>query len=370
MQELIPPARLLLGPGPSNAPYRVLRAMSTPVIGHLDPKFMEIMDEVCQLLRQTFRTQNQMTFPVSGTGSAGMEAALVNLLEPGDAAVIGVNGVFGARMCDVAERCGARVVKVEAEWGRVIEPERMIEALRQNPGAKLCALVHGETSTGILQPLEEVGSFLKGGDTLFLADAVTSLGGAPLEVDAWGIDACYSGTQKCLCVPPGLAPLTFSPKAMEVIAKRKSKVQSWYLDVTMLQKYWSAGEGQRLYHHTAPISMIYALREGLRIIQEEGLQNRWERHAAAAGHLCQGLREMGFELWAQEGYRLPPLTAAKPPQGWDVEDIRKQLLSDYDIEVGGGLGPVAGKIWRIGLMGENACVQKVAVLLRALQDFA
>jgi alanine-glyoxylate transaminase/serine-glyoxylate transaminase/serine-pyruvate transaminase len=369
MQELVPPARLLLGPGPSNAPYRVLRAMSTPVIGHLDPKFMEIMDDVCQLLRQTFRTQNQMTFPVSGTGSAGMEAAFVNLLEPGDTVVIGVNGVFGTRMCDVAERCGAKVVKVEAEWGRIIDPERMIDAVKQSPDAKLCAIVHAETSTGVKQPIQELGAFQKDKSTLFLVDTVTSLGGVQLEVDAWGIDVCYSGTQKCICVPPGLAPITFSPKAMEVIAGRKNKVQSWYLDVTMLQKYWATGEAQRLYHHTAPITMIYGLREGLRIIQEEGLEARWERHTAAAGHLQKGLEGLGFELWAQEGHRLPPLTSARPPKGWDVEGIRKQLLVDYDIEVGSGLGPVAGKIWRIGLMGENACVQKVAVLLRALQDF-
>ncbi len=370
MKELTPPQRLLLGPGPSNVPYRVLRAMSTPVIGHLDPEFMEIMDEVCQLLRQTFQTRNQMTFPVSGTGSAGMEATFVNLLEPGDTAVIGVNGVFGTRMCDVAQRCGAKVVKVEAEWGRIIDQGQMIEAVKQNPGAKLCAIVHAETSTGVLQPIQELGAFLQDTDTLFLVDAVTSLGGVNLEVDAWGIDACYSGTQKCLCVPPGLAPVTFSPKAMEVINKRQSKVQSWYLDLTMLQKYWAAGEAQRLYHHTAPITMIYGLREGLRIVQEEGLAERCQRHAAAAGHLYQGLEELGFSFWAQEGHRLPPLTSAYPPPGWDVEGIRKKLLVDYDIEVGAGLGPVAGKIWRIGLMGENACVQKVAVLLRALRDFA
>lgn len=370
MNELAPPARLLLGPGPSNVPYRVLRAMSTPVIGHLDPIFMDVMDDVCELLRQTFRTKNQMTFPVSGTGSAGMEAAFVNILEPGDTAIIGVNGVFGTRMCDVAERCGAQVVKVEAEWGHIIDPERMMEAAKQNPDAKVCAIVHAETSTGVLQPIQELGNFLKETDTLFLVDTVTSLGGVQLEVDEWGIDVCYSGTQKCLCVPPGLAPISFSPKAMEVIANRKGMVQSWYLDVTMLQKYWAAGDAQRLYHHTAPITMIYGLREGLRIVQEEGIESRWERHAAAAGHLYKGLEEMGFSFWAQEGHRLPPLTSTHPPQGWDVEGIRKQLLADYDIEVGSGLGPVAGKIWRIGLMGENACVQKVAVLLRALQDFA
>jgi alanine-glyoxylate transaminase/serine-glyoxylate transaminase/serine-pyruvate transaminase len=367
MDELKPPQRLLLGPGPCNTPYRVLRAMSTPLVGHLDPVFMEIMDEVCGLLRDTFQTSNQMTFPVSGTGSAGMEACFVNLLEPGDTAVVCINGVFGTRMADVAERCGATVVKVEAEWGQPLDQEKIIETLGAHPEAKLCAIVQAETSTGVLQPIQELGAYLKNKDTLLLVDAVTALGGCELKVDEWGIDACYSGTQKCLAVPPGLAPVTFGPKAMEVLAKRKSKVQSWYLDLTMLQKYWGS---ERLYHHTAPISMIYGLREGLRIIAEEGLAKRIERHAAAAGQLREGLAAMGFQFWAAEGCRLPPLTSVFPPQGWDVEGVRKKLLTDYDIELGGGLGPVAGKIWRIGLMGENACVQKVAVLLRALQDFA
>jgi len=367
MDELKPPQRLLLGPGPCNAPYRVLRAMSTPLLGHLDPLFMEVMDDTCALLRDTFQTTNQMTFPVSGTGSAGMEACFVNLLEPGDKAVVGINGVFGTRMADVAARCGAEVIKVEADWGTPLDQGQIIDTLKQHPEAKLCAIVYAETSTGILQPIQEIGAYLKDKDTLLLVDAVTALGGVELKVDDWGIDACYSGTQKCLAVPPGLAPVTFGDKALEVLAGRQTKVQSWYLDLTMLQKYWGS---ERLYHHTAPISMIYGLREGLRIVAEEGLDNRVARHAAAAGHLAQGLSDMGFSFWATEGYRLPPLTCVYPPQGWDVEGIRKQLLTDYDIELGGGLGPVAGKIWRIGLMGENACVQKVAVLLRALKDFA
>ncbi|MBU1449512.1 MAG: alanine--glyoxylate aminotransferase family protein [Proteobacteria bacterium] len=367
MDELKPPQRLLLGPGPCNVPYRVLRAMSTPLVGHLDPLFMKMMDEVCQMLRQVFKTENQMTFPVSGTGSAGMEATFVNLLEPGDTAVVCLNGVFGTRMADVAERCGAKVIKVEAEWGQPLDQGKIIETLKAHPEAKLCAIVYAENSTGILQPIQEIGEYLKDKDTLFLVDAVTALAGVKLELDAWGIDTCYSGTQKCLAVPPGLAPVSFGPKAIEVLKNRKTKVQSWYLDLTMLMKYWGS---ERLYHHTAPITMIYGLREGLRIILEEGLDERIARHAAAAGHLAKGLTEMGFGFWAAEGYRLPPLTSAIPPQGWDVEGIRKKLLADYDIEVGGGLGPAAGKIWRIGLMGENACVQKVAVLLRALQDFA
>ncbi len=367
MDELKPPQRLLLGPGPSSVSYRVLRAMSTPLLGHMDPLFMEVMDDTCALLRDTFQTTNQMTFPVSGTGSAGMEACFVNTLEPGDTAVVCINGVFGMRMADVAERCGAEVVKVEAEWGQPLDQQQIIETLKAHPEAKLCAIIYAETSTGVLQPIQEIGAYLKDKDTLFLVDAVTALGGVELKVDDWGIDVCYGGTQKCLAVPPGLAPATFGPKAMEVLTNRKTKVQSWYLDLTMLMKYWGS---ERLYHHTAPVSMIYGLREGLRIIAEEGLEARIARHAAAAGHLHDGLTAMGFEYWAPEGYRLPSLSCVFPPEGWDVEGIRQQLLTDYDIELGGGLGPVAGKIWRIGLMGENACVQKVAVLLRALQDFA
>lgn len=366
MQELNPPQRLLLGPGPSNVPYRVLRAMSTPLVGHLDPKFMEVMDEVCQMLRQVFQTDNRLTFPVSGTGSAGMEAAFVNLLEPGDTVIIGVCGVFGTRMVDVAQRCGAEVITVEAPWGQPVDLERMVEAHKAHPEAKLCALVHAETSTGVLQPLRELGDYLRDTDTLLLVDAVTSLGGVELKVDRWGIDVCYSGTQKCLNVPPGLAPITFGPRAVEVVQKRKTKVQSWYLDLTMLMKYW--GE-ERLYHHTAPVSMIYGLREGLRIVLEEGLPQRVARHAAAARELRQGLRELGFSFYAAEGHRLAPLTSTYPPEHVAVEEVRRRLLEEYDIEVGGGLGPVAGKIWRIGLMGINACVQKVAVLLRALRDF-
>lgn len=365
MSELNPPQRILLGPGPSNVSYRVLRAMSTPLLGHLDPKFMEMMDQVCQLLRDTFQTKNQMTFPVSGTGSAGMEAAFVNVLEPGDKAVIGVNGVFGVRMTDVAARCGAQVIKVEAEWGQPLDTQQIIDAVKANPDAKLCAVVHAETSTGVLQPLEELGAYLKDTPTLFLVDAVTSLGGVNLEVDNWGIDVCYSGTQKCLSVPPGLAPVTFGPKAMEVLASRKTKVQSWYLDLTMLQKYW--GE-ERLYHHTAPISAIYGLLEGLRIIEEEGLAQRHERHTRAAKYLADELGGLGFGFFAKEGFRLPSLTSVYPPQSVDVEAVRKKLLTDHNIEVGSGLGPVAGKIWRIGLMGENASRQRVAVLMDALKD--
>lgn len=364
MTELKPTTRLLLGPGPSNVPYRVLRAMSTPLVGHLDPQFLTLMDQTCQMLRQAFKTENKLTFPISGTGSAGMEAAFVNVLEPGDKAIIGVNGVFGVRMTDVAARCGAEVIAVEAEWGQPLNAGQLIEAYKANPDAKLLAVVFAETSTGVRQPLEELGAYLKGTDTLFLVDAVTALGGIDLRVDEWDIDVCYAGTQKCLSVPPGLAPATFSEKAMAVVNSRKTKVQSWYLDVSMLGKYW--GE-ERVYHHTAPISMIYALNEGLRVVLEEGLEARFERHAAASARLAEGLAELGFSFYSAEGYRLPQLMTVFPPDGADVEGLRKKLLSDWDIEVGGGLGPVAGKIWRIGLMGENACARAVSILLYALK---
>lgn len=363
MEELNPSPRLLMGPGPSNVSYRVLRAMSTPLLGHLDPQFMAIMDEVCQMLRELFQTQNRMTFPVSGTGSAGLEAALVNLLEPGDTAVVCVHGVFGQRLSEVARRAGASVVNVEAPWGQPIDVQELIETLKKHPQAKLCAIVQAETSTGVLQPLKELGAFMRGGETLLVVDAVTSLGGVPVEVDAWGIDVCYSGTQKCLSVPPGLAPITFSPKALEAVNRRRTKVQSWYLDVTLLQKYWGS---ERVYHHTAPISMIYALREGLRIIHEEGLEARFARHRQLSDRLAQGLAGLGFGFFAQEGHRLPPLTSVYPPREDLVEPLRKKLLSEHGIEVGGGLGAYAGKIWRIGLMGETCQPQNVAILLDAL----
>lgn len=365
VSQLKPSTRLLLGPGPSNVSYRVLRAMCTPLVGHLDPQFLEIMDETCQMVRDVYQTSNQMTFPVSGTGSAGMEASFVNILEPGDKVIIGVNGVFGMRMKDVAARCGAQVIEVEAEWGQPLDVQQLIETCQANPDAKACAVVFAETSTGVRQPLEELGAHLKNTETLFLVDGVTALGAIDLQVDNWGIDICYACTQKGLSVPPGLAPVTFSPKAMNVVNNRKSKVQSWYLDLSMLGKYW--GE-ERVYHHTAPISMIYALNEGLRVILEEGLAKRFERHAAASRSLAAGLGKLGFSFFAAEGYRLPQLMAVYLPDGVAEGDLRKTLLTKYDIEVGGGLGPVAGKIWRIGLLGENARSQAVAALLYALNQ--
>lgn len=365
MEELRPIPRILMGPGPSNVHYRVLRAMSTPLVGHLDPQFLSIMDETCNLLRDLFQTKNRLTIPISGTGSAGMETAFVNFVEPGDTVIIGVNGLFGERMVDVAERSGAKVIRVEEEWGRIIEPEKMIQIIKKNPEAKILALVHAETSTGARQPLEEIGRFCKSKEILFLVDTVTSLGGCEVKVDDWGIDICYSGTQKCLSVPPGLSPITVSQKGLDRLHSRKKKVQSWYLDLTMIERYW--GE-ERFYHHTAPISMVYALREGLRIIFEEGLEARFQRHQTLGDRLKLELERFGFKLFAQEGYRLPMLTSITLPDQVEDLSIRKRLLNEYHIEVGGGLGKLKGSIWRIGLMGETCRIQNIQNLMGALKE--
>jgi alanine-glyoxylate transaminase/serine-glyoxylate transaminase/serine-pyruvate transaminase len=358
----IVPERLLFGPGPSGVAPSVLEAMSRPVIGHLDPAFMGILDEIGSMLRSVFRTANDVTFAVSGTGSAGMEMALVNLLEPGDRAVVGVAGVFGDRLAEIARRCGAEVETVDAEWGRPVEPEGIAAALARKP-AKLVAIVHAETSTGVRQPIDEIASTVGQHGALFVVDAVTSLAGIPVLVDEWDIDVCYSGTQKCLSVPPGLSPITFSPRAMEAIAGRKTPVRSWYLDVTLVTRYWGA---ERVYHHTAPISMLYGLHEGLRLVLEEGLHERWQRHEALGGELQSRLVALGFELLAAEGYRLPQLTTASLPGDADERAVRRRLLDEHGIEVGGGLGPFAGRAWRIGLMGESCRKDKLDRLLDAI----
>lgn len=363
--ELAPSARILLGPGPSNVHPRVLRALSTPLVGHLDPEFIRLMEETKDLLRFVFQTKNTLTLPISGTGSAGMETCLVNLIEPGDKVVVGVNGVFGTRMVDIVERCGARPVVMEAPWGNVFTPDQVQEALKRCSRPKLVAVVHAETSTGAWQPVEEIAPLVHQAGALFMVDAVTSLGGCPLHVDAWGIDVCYSGTQKCLSCPPGLAPVTFNQAALEVIRKRKSKVQSWYLDLTMIEKYW--GE-ERVYHHTAPISMNYALREALRLVQEEGLEARCRRHQRNHLALAAGLSALGIPLAAQEGYRLWTLNSVTIPAGVDDATVRRQLLEDYNIEIGAGLGPLRGKVWRIGLMGESSTRSNVLLLLSALEE--
>jgi alanine-glyoxylate transaminase / serine-glyoxylate transaminase / serine-pyruvate transaminase len=358
-----PPHRLLMGPGPSDVSPEVLRAMSMPLLGHLDPVFVRMMDEIKAMLRAVFLTKNEMTFPVSGTGSAGMEFCFVNLIEPSDEVIVGVNGVFGNRMVDVAERCGAKVAKVEASWGRIIEPAQIAEALKGRK-PKLVAVVHAETSTGALTPVEEISKMAHDAGALFVLDTVTSLGGCPVRIDDWQVDAVYSGTQKCLSCPPGLAPVSFSPRAMEVATKRKQKVQSWYLDVNLLASYWGQ---ERVYHHTAPISMNYALHEALRLVLEEGLENRWKRHQDNHELLRKGLNELGLSIASQAGHQLWQLNAVTVPEGTDEAAVRKALLNDYNIEIGAGLGPLKGKIWRIGLMGDTSRPQKIERCLEAFR---
>lgn len=355
--------RLLLGPGPSPVSPRILQALARPTVGHLDPQFLQVMDQVSVGLRRVFGTENEMTFPVSGTGSAAMEASLANVVEPGDTVIVGVNGVFGTRLAEMARRMGAEVVTVEAEWGRILEPGAMIDAHRDHPEARVLCLVHAETSTGVWQPLEEVGAHLRETETLFLVDAVTSLGGIPVEVDRTGIDICYAGTQKCLGVPPGLGPITFSERALSWIGRRERPCQSWYLDVSLIAGY--LGE-ERRYHHTAPINMVYALHEGLVAVGEEGLEARYRRHAAVGERLQAELEDRGFRLFAQDGHRLPQLTSVELPGGRDEVPLRKRLLEEHQIEVGGGLGPGKGRLWRIGLMGAGATNASVDRLLTAV----
>ena len=349
-QAFTPPNRLLLGPGPSNAAPSVLTALSNPLLGHLDHAFIGMMEEIKSMLRTVFQTSNEMTFPVSGIGSAGMEFCCVNLIEPGDEVVICINGVFGMRMADLALRCGAQVTKVEAPWGEIIRPDQVKAALA-GKSPKLVALVHAETSTGALTPVEEISKITHDAGALMLLDTVTSLGGCEVDIDGWNIDAVYSGTQKCLSCPPGLAPVSLSPRALEIATTRKTKVQSWYLDVNLLAGYWGT---ERVYHHTAPISMNYALHEALRLVLEEGLQARWARHKANHERLVAGLKELGLSIASQEGHQLWQLNAVTVPEGTDEAVVRKRLLEEFQIEVGAGLGPMKGKIWRVWLMGESS----------------
>lgn len=356
--------RVLLGPGPSMVHPRVLRAMATPLVGHLDPEFLTLMREIQDLLRYVFRTRNRLTLPVSGTGSAGMEAALCNFIEPGDPVLIAINGYFGLRLADMAARYGAQVYTVERPWGEVFDPEEIERALRQRR-YKLLALVHAETSTGALQPhIREIAQAAHRHGALLVLDTVTSLGGIPVEIDAWEVDVAYSGTQKCLSVPPGLAPLTVSERALEVLRQRRTPVANWYLDLTLVEKYWG---DERTYHHTAPISMLYALREGLRLVAEEGLEQRWARHRENARLLWQGLKALGLQFLVPEAYRLPTLTTPLVPQGVDEAQVRRRLLEEFNIEIAGGFGPLKGKIWRIGLMGFSSRRENVLLLLSALR---
>src|SRR3954463_5771651 len=352
--------RVLMGPGPCNPYPEDVEAFTRPLLGHLDPDFLVVLDEKCDRLRTVFPTLNKMGVLISGKGSAGMEAAFVNVVGPGDVVVIGVNGVFGERMCDVADRCGAEVVRVDEEWGRATDPQRLLDA---HPSPKVIAVVHAETSTGVRNDVEPLGSGK--GDALLLVDCVTSLGGIPVEVDGWGVDIAYSGTQKCLGVPPGLAPLTVNERARERFVERS---RSWYLDLRMIADYAVSGSGRK-YHHTAPTAMVVALHAGLGALLDEGLDASWARHAECGRLLQDGLVELGFELFAAEGHRLPELTTAVVPEGvQDEAAVRRILLERYGIEIGGGLGAYAGKVWRIGCMGPTARPRNVTLLLGALSE--
>ena len=362
--DLDTPERILLGPGPSMVHPRVLRALAQPLVGHLDPQFLAIMSEVQGLLRFVFQTTNELTIPVSGTGSAGMEAALCNFIEPGDEVLIGVNGYFGERLCDMAARYGASVRRLEKAWGAVFQPEEIEAELRKKP-ARLVGLVHAETSTGALQPMEDMANVVHRYGALLLMDCVTSLGGVPVKVDEWGVDIAYSGTQKCLSCPPGLAPLTVNQRAREAMHQRTTQVKNWYLDLTMVERYWGSA---RTYHHTAPISMNYALREALRLVHEEGLEARFARHRLHAEMLWQGLEEFGFAMHVPLAYRLPTLTTPCVPEAISEKEVRARLLADYNVEIAGGLGVLAGKVWRIGLMGYSSRRENVTLLLAALKE--
>lgn len=366
MENFFAPRRLLLGPGPSNVHHRVLQALATPLVGHLDPSFLNVMNDIQALLRRTFSTTNQFTIALSGTGSAGMEAAIVNVVEPGDAVIVGINGVFGTRLAAIVERCGGKPMRVEVPWGQVIEPDRIVAALRQSSPVKAVALVHAETSTGAWQPLEPIGSLCRQHNALLIVDAVTSLGGIPVEVDRWSIDVCYSATQKCLSCPPGLAPLTLSERALSVVKNRRSPCQSWYLDLSLIADYWT--EHNRAYHHTAPISMLYALREALRLIEEEGLSIRFARHQLNSRALLAGLMALGFDPLPPPDRRLPTLICVTIPAHIDEAAVRSRLLEKFGIEIGGGLGPLKGKVWRIGLMGESSSEANVLTLLNSLEE--
>lgn len=358
-----PPKRILMGPGPSGANPRVLKAMTAPLLGHLDPEFLRIMDECKDMLRQVMRTGNDITFATPGTGTSGMEAAVMNLVSPGDKVVTGICGYFGARIAEMAERAGGEVTRVEAAWGSPIDPDAMRAAVQQAGNPKLVTMVHAETSTGVQTPVEPISAIAKEAGALLLVDCVTSLGGVPVEADAWGADAVYSGTQKCLSAPPGVAPITVSPAGWDAMKAREVPSNTWYLDMNLLAGYW---DERRAYHHTAPISMMYALHQALALVLDEGLENRWARHERNGRALQDGLEAMGLALHADEGYRLPVLTTVRIPEGVNDAEVRGALLKRHSIEVGGGLGDLRGRVWRIGLMGESSNEGNVLLFLSVL----
>ena len=364
IKEFQPPSRILMGPGPSNVPPRVLQAMTAPILGHLDSQFFEVMEDVCDMLRQVYHTDNYMTLPLSSTGTGAMEASCVNLLEPGDTAIVCRNGYFGDRLADIAKRCGAEVFIVDSSWGNPVDIEALAEELNKHPKVKMVGMVHAETSTGSLSPLTRAIELAHEHDALIVVDAVTSLGSHDVRMDEWDIDVCYSASQKCLGAPPGLAPISLGSRAMAVINERKTPVQSFYFNLKDLQAYWSETHA---YHHTSPISMTYALRESLRMMMEEGIDERLKRHARTSAALRAGVEALGLEVLADPQYRLNPLTAALIPEGVDEAVVRRQLIKDYNIEIGGGLGDLQGKVWRIGLMGESARESNVFAFLSALE---
>ena len=366
-KSFIPPKRTLMGPGPSDVSERVLHALARPTVGHLDPTFVGMMDEVKEMLQYAFQTKNNLTFPVSAPGSAGMETCFVNLVEAGDKVIVCQNGVFGGRMKENVERVGAVPVMVEDEWGTVVDPQKLEDALKANPDAKFVAFVHAETSTGAMSDAETLVKLAHQYDCVTIVDAVTSLAGSPLKVDEWGIDAIYSGTQKCLSAPPGISPVSFNDRASEIIKNRKSKVQSWFLDMNLVMGYWGAG-AKRAYHHTAPVNNLYGLHESLVILEEEGIENSWKRHADMHQKLKSGLEEMGIGFVVKEGDRLPQLNAVYIPDGVDDAEVRGKLLNDYNLEIGAGLGALAGKVWRIGLMGHACREENVDFCLNSLKE--
>ena len=365
--SFLPPRRVLMGPGPSDVPQRVLDAMARPTIGHLDPAFGGMMEELKTLLRRTFRTENALTFPVSGPGSVGMETCFVNLVEPGDKVVVCRNGVFGGRMVENVKRCGGIPVVVEDPWGRAVDPNKLEETLRAHPDARVVAFVHAETATGAQSDARSLVEIAHRHDCLTIVDAVTSLGGVPLEVDLWNIDAIYSGSQKCLSCTPGLSPISFGERAIERVRQRKLPCQSWFMDLNLVMGYWS-GDGKRTYHHTAPINPLYGLHESLLMLQEEGLENAWARHQRNAESLRTGLEAMGMEFFVPEGERLPQLAVVKVPAGVDDGAARSRLLAEFNLEIGAGLGDLAGKVWRLGLMGYSSRPENVELCLRAVKS--
>ncbi|HSW54586.1 MAG TPA: alanine--glyoxylate aminotransferase family protein [Ignavibacteriaceae bacterium] len=367
MTSFIPPKRILMGPGPSNVHPRVLEAMARPTIGHLDPKFIELMDEIKELLKYAFQTKNEVTFAVSGPGSVGMETCLVNLVEAGAKVLVCINGVFGGRMKSIIERCGAEPVVVNMPWGRAIDPQLFEDTLKKVKGISVCAFVHAETSTGAKSDVKTLTEISHRHNCVVIADTVTSLGGIPLMIDEWNIDAAYSGSQKCLSCPPGLSPVTFNERAVELIKKRKTPVQSWFMDLNLILGYWS-GTGKRAYHHTAPINSLYALHESLLLLKEEGIENSWKRHKTNGEKLVSELDKIGLKPFVTENERLPQLTSVSVPEGINEANVRTTLLNQYNIEIGAGLGELAGKVWRIGLMGYSSNEENIEACVNALSE--